>query len=230
MPGESRRNAFRKLAKDLVGVDTVVYQQFDLDPTEPIIGQGDRLARIAIFGRDPGREEVRWRQPFIGAGGQKVRAVLYKALFGDEMPDFEASIEAGKYVFWANTVPYKPIGNKAWPQKVKRMFQPLMASVLLESWAGTHIITLGREAFLWFGLGLSKDDRKSLEAFWKQEDRFESDYRVKLVAPSGEARTLNLCPLPHPSPLNATWYAKFPGLLANRLQQLQFSRENWKAS
>ena len=100
MSGETRLEAFRRLAKDLPGVDTAVYDQFGLDPAEPIIGEGDRKARIAIFGRDPGREEVRWRQPFIGAGGQKVRAELHKALYGGEMPDFEASVAAGKFVFW----------------------------------------------------------------------------------------------------------------------------------
>jgi len=228
MTCESRRVAFRDMARDLAGVDTAVYEQFELDPAEPIIGEGDPNARIAIFGRDPGREEVRWRQPFIGAGGQKVRAELYKAIFDEEMPDFQGAVEAGKYVFWANTVPYKPIGNKAWSQKVKRQFQPLMAGVLLESWNGKDVITLGREAFFWFGLNLTRSERQDLEAFWKQPDRFESSFSVRLKGEAGEARTFDLHPLPHPSPLNATWYRKFPDLLAYRLRQLQFGQENWQ--
>ena len=58
----------------------------------------------------------------------------------------------GEKFFWANTVPYKPTGNKAWSMKVKKQFQPLMAELLLTTWNGRDLITLGREAFLWFGI------------------------------------------------------------------------------
>ena len=34
------------------------------------------------------------------------------------------------------------------------------------------------------------------------------------------ARRIALHPLPHPSPLNAAWYGRFPGLLAARLRAL----------
>ena len=36
----------------------------------------------------------------------------------------------------------------------------------------------------------------------------------------GRTRRIALHPLPHPSPLNATWYGRFPGLLAARLRAL----------
>lgn len=222
--------AFRKLASQLEGIDTAVYEHYQLAPTEPIIGEGYPNARIAIFGRDPGRDEVRYRLPFIGAGGQKVRQVLHEMLYSKPLANFEASMEVGRYVFWANTVPYKPFGNKAWSQKVKKAFQPFMAQLLLSHWQGQHVLTLGREAFLWFGIGLNRDERKALEAFWKSPNRFEDSYLVTLSEPDGLERTLHLHPLPHPSPLNATWYKRFPQLLENRLKALDFSLDQWQLS
>ena len=40
------------------------------------------------------------------------------------------------------------------------------------------------------------------------------------AAPDGSARELRIHPLPHPSPLNATWYKRFPDLLRARLRTL----------
>lgn len=219
--------AFRKEAKTLKGIDVAVYESFGLDPCEPVIGQGNPNARIAIFGRDPGKDEIRWRMPFIGAGGQKVRQGLYQAFYQKELVDFQASKEIGSYVFWANTVPYKPLGNKAWSQKVKSRFKPFMEQVLLTTWNGTDILTLGREAFLWFGLGLPKVQRAALEAFWQSDDRFETSLEWQLGDQQMDGRRVRLHPLPHPSPLNATWFKKFPELLMSRLEQVGFSQETW---
>ncbi len=219
---------FRNLARDLEGIDLEVYREFGRDPLEPIIGEGDPQARIALFGRDPGREEVKRQMPFIGAGGQKVRAALYQVLYNKPMPHFQASVDVGAYLFWANTVPYKPLGNKAWSQRVKKQFQPAMAQVLLNRWQGSDVITLGREAFLWFGLNRDKEARSQLEAFWKSEDRFQSVFETTLTGPGGEQRTLRLHPLPHPSPLNAVWYKRFPDLLTSRLQNLGLSLNSWR--
>ncbi|CAM2066466.1 Uracil-DNA glycosylase family protein [Sulfidibacter corallicola] len=230
MDREARRLAFRSLAAELDKLDLPVYESFGKDPLEPIIGFGPAQARLCIFGRDPGREEVRHGMPFVGAGGQKVRAELYRAWFGTEMPDFEASIAIGDNVFWANTMPYKPLGNKAWSQAVKKRGRSLMADVLLHEWTGEDVVTLGREAFLWFGIGVDRAARKQLEAFWQREDRFETSFEWTLQGEDGEARTLRLHPLPHPSPLNATWYRRFPELLAARLGQLAWGRDRWERS
>lgn len=218
--------AFRAEAGILDGVDTAVYAQCGKDPLAPIIGLGDTDLRVGLFGRDPGRNEVRHGEPFIGAGGQKARGALYQHLYGEPMPDFEASLAVGRQFFWANTVPYKPVGNKAWSMAIKKRFQPLMMAVLAEYWQGEELITLGREAFLWFGIGQSRDERRRLEAFWRSEDRFEAETEVTLGSADSRQRTVKLCPLPHPSPLNATWYKHFPALLQARLRRLDVRVDN----
>ncbi|SHF82823.1 Uracil-DNA glycosylase [Modicisalibacter ilicicola DSM 19980] len=219
-PSDSLRAAFRREAEALDGIDLEAYRQFDRDPLEPVIGLGPREASIGFFGRDPGRQEVKWGEPFVGSGGQKVREGLYQALHGEPLPDFEASIEVGRHVFWANTVPYKPIGNKAWSMAVKKRFQPLMAELLVKHWQGRTVITLGREAFLWFGIHQAREVRQALEAFWQREDRFEATHRTTLALENGQCATFDLAPLPHPSPLNQAWYKRFPDLLEARLKAL----------
>ncbi len=221
MGDKERRAAFRKEAQGLDGVDLAVYEAFGRDPLEPVIGQGDPNVPVAFFGRDPGRDEVQHQMPFIGAGGQKMRTTIYKYLYKKEMPDFEASVEVGKRFFWANTVPYKPLGNKAWSMKVKKRFQPLIADLLIKNWNGCDVITLGREAFLWFAINQPREVKQQLESFWAREDRFEKAIAVTVTALDGSQRELRLHPLPHPSPLNASWYKRFPDLLAVKLQKLK---------
>ncbi|WP_417777524.1 uracil-DNA glycosylase family protein [Stutzerimonas xanthomarina] len=214
------RQAFRELAEQTEGIDETVYRAFDKDPLEPIIGLGPADAPIAFFGRDPGREEVRHGEPFIGGGGQLVRRALYRHVHSEEMPDFEASQAIGDGFFWINTVPYKPLGNRAWSMAIKRRFQPLMRQLLLDHWQGRDVITLGREAFLWFGLEQPREVRQQLEAFWQREDRFTAHFDLELTEEAGIRRTFRLHPLPHPSPRNLTWFKRFPALLEARLQQL----------
>ncbi|WP_299698363.1 uracil-DNA glycosylase family protein [Hydrocarboniphaga sp.] len=212
---------FRELAAQTEGIDVEVYQRFGKDPLEPILGLGPDDSRVGFFGRDPGRDEVQHGEPFIGAGGQLVRRALYRALHaGKLLPDFAASREIGRDFYWANTVPYKPFGNKAWSTRIKQRFQPSVARLLIEQWRGDSLITLGREAFLWFGLLQSRETREKLDAFWLREDRFSEAISITLAAGDGVAREFRLYPLPHPSPLNASWYGRFPGLLDARLQQL----------
>lgn len=221
MNTKQRNKAFSELATELEGIDLPVYQAYDRDPHEPVIGMGDPDTAIAFFGRDPGRDEVQHHMPFIGAGGQKVRGAIHEYLHNKPLPDFETSVAVGKKFFWANTVPYKPTGNKAWSMKVKKQFQPLVADLLINGWNGNAVITLGREAFLWFAINQSREVKQQLEAFWGREDRFETFTEVEVVALDGKQRMLKLYPLPHPSPLNATWYKRFPDLLKQRLRQLK---------
>lgn len=218
MTEAERRAGLRAVATGLERIDRSVYAAAGRDPLDPILGAGDPGARLCIFGRDPGRDEVTHALPFIGAGGQKVRDGLHRRLHGTDCPDFEASVRVGDAVFWANTVPYKPIGNKVWSVKARRACQPFVADLLVHHFAGDHVLTLGRVAFDWFGLA-DRGTRQRLLAHWEREDRFETAIAVSLTA-GGTSRTLTLHPLPHPSPLNATWYSRFPGLLDARLADL----------
>jgi uracil-DNA glycosylase family 4 len=218
---EDQRQRLREAAATLDGIDNEAYRGDGRDPLEPIIGLGPADAPVALFGRDPGREEVRHGLPFIGAGGQLLRKGLYRHCHGVELPDFQASIQVGYRYFWANTVPYKPAGNKAWSMRVKRAIQPIIAEILVHGWRGEHVITLGREAFMWFGINQSKAVRDALTAFWGRADRFEASHETELADGSGASRALILHPLPHPSPLNATWYKHIPRLLSQRLAALE---------
>ena len=147
---------FRQLAATSPGVDVEVYRRFDKNPLDPIIGLGEIDARIGFMGRDPGRDEICHGEPFIGAGGQIVRRAIHQQLYGQPLPDFEASRALSRHFFWINTVPYKPVGNKAWSMSIKKRFHPAMTELLEHSWLGRDLITLGREAFLWFGIAQDK--------------------------------------------------------------------------
>jgi len=225
----AQRAAFRQVAEHTPGIDREAYDAFGRDWREPIIGLGPRDAQLCIFGRDPGRTEVEHALPFVGKGGQLVRAALHRLRHGAEaaMPDFAASVAAGREVFWLNTVPYKPVGNRAWSMAVKRRFQPLMAELLLGAWQGRDgertVIALGREAFFWFGIGQPSEVGTALDAFWALGDaRYRRTLRIGYRA--GDAtHAITLAPLPHPSPANAVWFARFAALMDERLKALSNS-------
>ncbi len=229
MTPAERNRAFRELAVGLEKVDLPVYAKHGIDPHEPTMGEGDSSCRVAILGRDPGNKEVLYRQPFVGVGGQKIRRGLHRRFHGAKMPDFEASLAIGAHVFWANTVPYKPLGNKAWSVKTKKAFQPLVNDLLVHGWDGSDVLCMGRVAFLWFGLG-DRDETRRLKEFWGREDRFEASITSQVQAPDGTERQLRLHPVPHPSPLNATWAPHFDRLFALRLQQTGWGPDSWRIS
>ena len=178
------------------------YRRYGRDPKEPILGLGKTDARWCFFGRDPGGQEVRCQKPFVGGAGQKIRAV---------MADLELSDDD---IFWMNTVPFKPIGNKPWPMSVRRRCYPALVQ-LLASWRGTSVVTFGEAAFKWFGLENS-ETRQAIEQSWRRDDKFHASFEIALRHADVERR-LTLYPVPHPSGANATWAAKFPHLLRARL-------------
>jgi uracil-DNA glycosylase len=100
-----------------------------------------------------------------------------------------------------------------------------MVDVLLDNWRGSNIIVLGREAFFWFGIGKSREARAALDDFWRRDDRYWQSIEVELSS-GRSSRLFRLYPLPHPSPLNATWYKRFPELLGQRLEQLDVRLDN----
>jgi len=97
---------------------------------------------------------------------------------------------------------------------VKRRFLPMIREYLVEHWRGDQLITCGNVAFEWFGLA-DKALKPQLADFWRRDDRYEAVLEVEL-----DGKRITLHPLPHPSPLNATWYPRFPALIRARLQVL----------
>ena len=215
--------AFAQQAETLAGIDLDVYAACERDWRVPVLGLGPANAPLCIFGRDPGRTEVERQHPFVGRGGQLLRAGLHRYRLGlseaAPAPTFDEALAAGGDVFWLNTVPYKPLGNKAWSMAAKRRFQPLVAELLLGAWRGRTVIVLGREAFFWFSIGQPAQTGAALRDFWTRDDRYTATLMIDYHH-GGLARSLLLAPLPHPSPANAVWFKRFPALLATRLEQL----------
>lgn len=214
---EIRRRLRAEAARGDMPIDAPVYAEAGLPATEPLLlGSGSLSAPIGFMGRDPGRHEVLLREPFIGAGGRLIRDGLHRHHHGTPAPDQGAAIAVGRRYFWCNTVPYKPVGNKAWSVKIKRRFAPIIADVLVGQWEGRDLLTCGRVAFDWFRL-LEPSLSKPLKAFWAREDCFSASLTI-----SFRGKELRLHPLPHPSPLNAQWHKRFPDILAARLAALGY--------
>jgi len=189
----------REAEREAFALDGPVYQQAGRDPLQPILYAGSLDAPLAFFGRDLGRHEVIAGEPLIGPSGRLVREGLAAA-----------GIEGA---LLTNTVPYKPPGNKAYPVSVIRRFRPFVAELLVDHWRGDRLITLGNKAFDWFK---PYDDR--LVEYWADEARRYVE-EIEICLTAGDRRkTIRLAPLPHPSPLNARWYKRFPELLAARLR------------
>ncbi len=204
-------------------IDIPVYESVNLNPTQPVLYAGNLQSPLCFFGRDLGRDEVKARQPLIGAAGTKVRQGFYEIIHGRSTNSVEELQSVCDRVLLTNTVPYKPPGNKAYSVKVKNRFRPFIERLLVFHWQGNQIITLGTEAFKWYtpyGQG------NEVDTFFRQSDRYEDILVVKLTATDDAGNTkekpVALLPLPHPSPLNKKYYAAFPKMLQYRLAQVEF--------
>ena len=199
-------------------IDVEAYEKFGKNPFVPVAYAGSFAAKVCSFGRDPGRDEIRYGQPQVGAAGKLVRAGVLAAAGVTPSPDDPRLEAALEHVFLSNTVPYKPPGNKAYPNAVKERFRPFVERLLLDHWQGDRILTLGTEAFQWFA---PYAEPGASEALWKREDRYaaaELSCELRsLKGSTAKTRRIAVCPLPHPSPLNQRWVGLFPGLLAGRL-------------
>jgi len=200
-------------------VDEPVYRRVDKDPRRPILFAGSLDAPVCVFGRDLGKDEVAEGEPLVGAAGRLVRAGLVESGTGVAPSKSDRRLEAAlSHALLTNTVPFKPPGNKAYAESVKARFRPFLAELLVVHWRGARILSLGTEAFQWFA---PYAEPKAADAFWKREDRYEADLPLVLTAEVGGETVRKpavLGPLPHPSPLNQRWYARFPELLAARLR------------
>jgi uracil-DNA glycosylase len=203
-------------------VDAAVYQRAGKDPTRPVLCAGDPGAPVCVFARDLGKDEVAVGQPLVGAGGRLVRQGLCAAFLDGPPPKADAKLEAAlAFALLTNTVPYKPPGNKAYPESVKERFRPFLVELLAVHWKGDVVLTLGTEAFRWFD---RYAEPGAADALWAREDRYETG-ELDCVLPfeaDGKAirKAIRVAPLPHPSPLNQRWYKQFPDLLARRLAGL----------
>jgi uracil-DNA glycosylase family 4 len=204
-------------------LDIPIYQAAAKKPTQPILYAGNLNSQICFFGRDLGRDEVFAGQPLIGAAGTLVREGFYWALHHQKAKTKEELNSVCDRVLLTNTVPYKPPGNKAYVTKVKERFRPFMERLLVIHWQGNQIITLGTEAFKWFTPYGKKGE---INQFFARNDRYEAKLPVILQAFDSQGmqyqRQVTLLPLPHPSPLNQQYYAKFPQLLQQRLNNFEF--------
>ncbi|MDO8905425.1 uracil-DNA glycosylase family protein [Hydrogenophaga sp.] len=141
---------------------------------------------------------------FVGSSGKRIKSV---------MTDIGLEYE---HIFWMNTVPFKPIGNKKWPMGVVRKCYPFLLD-LLANWQGNDVITFGVQALEWFGMS-SPENRRSIALFQKRADKFTSQLQVVLSI-NGVERSFILHPVPHPSGLNRAWSSQFDHLLKARLQR-----------
>jgi uracil-DNA glycosylase len=208
-------------------VDTEVYQRSGRDPVVPILCAGTFEAPLCIVGRDLGKDEVRAGQPLIGAAGRSVRAGIVRARNQCPVADPDRPIEnpalaeALEHALLTNLVPYKPCGNKAYSEDVRRRFRPFLERLLVDHWQGERVITLGREAFEWFK---PYADLVEFETDGRTETRFEMVFECKLPIYNRNClpseKTVLVYPLPHPSPLNRRWFSRFPSMLAERLAEV----------
>jgi uracil-DNA glycosylase len=235
MAGESINDliaaARREAERAEFPIDEPVYRRAGRDPKDPILFAGSLDAPVCFVGRDLGKDEVAAGQPLIGAAGRLVRLGVLTAR--GEKASLEPQPQAGpplqealRYVLLTNTVPYKPPGNKAYPESVRRRFRPFIERLLGNHWQGHHVITLGTEAFQWFE---PYADAEQLAKRGTTEARFQSSFQCRLPrhhSSQESTKTITVFPLPHPSPLNRRWYDKFPSMLAERLAEILEDRED----
>jgi uracil-DNA glycosylase len=207
----------KEAAREPFSIDTAVYRAANMDAGEPILFAGNLTSRLCFFARDLGKDEVKARQPLFGAAGKLVRRGVYQALYGKSAENDESLSAVLSQLLLTNTVPYKPLGNKAYPPGVRERFRPFLERLLVCHWQGNWIMPLGSEALSWF-----TPYGAEVAALVNDQDRFSKTVQVSLRMQSaqGEIRTRNitLAPLPHPSPLNQKYYALFPQMLQTRMQ------------
>src|SRR5687768_13886616 len=151
-----------------MSVDRDVYLAAGRDPGEPILYAGNLRAPVAFFARDLGKDEVALGEPLIGGAGRRVRRAVHQFLFDAEPPIGDKHLrEALGHILLTNTVPYKPVGNKAYSRNVRERFRPHIAAFLTCCWTGDQVITLGTEAFHWFAPYAAPGE---FDRFWKRAD------------------------------------------------------------
>ncbi len=213
---EAQRTAFP--------VDEAIYSHAGLDPIQPILYAGRLQSRVCLMGRDLGKEEVGAREPLCGAAGLRVRRAIFRVLHHREARDQELQTILD-HVLLTNIVPYKPPANSAYPRSVVERFRPFLERLLVHHWLGDQVITLGNEAFAWF---VQYNADPPLTQLPPPPDRYAASTMVNIASRDTQGnlhhRQVTLRPLPHPSPLNVSYYARFPELLERRLAEAGLQR------
>ncbi len=204
--------------KEEFPIDQAVYTSAKRDPFAPILYAGSLKSPICFFARDLGKDEVFAGQPLYGAAGKLVRNGIHCFLYKKKAQTPDELQQAADQVLLTNTVPYKPIGNKAFSTKIKERFRPFITYFLTDFWQGHLVIPLGNEALEWFAS--YAQDQAAFTKFTKTEERFQKNFDIILQS-SSQSKKITLAPLPHPSPLNQKYFHLFPQMLMDRLQQIQ---------
>lgn len=212
---------YQEAQRESFPIDEQIYQDAGLDSRMPILYAGNLASQVCFFARDLGKDEIHAQQPLYGAAGKLVRQGLYRSIYGKEPRNNTDLLEVLDRVTLTNTVPYKPPGNKAYSEAIKKRFRPFLEQFLVFHWQGNQIITLGNEAFKWFAPYAAKG---VLAKFFEESDRYTASIEVMLQAKDDQGklhkRSVILSPLPHPSPLNQKYYAQFPQLLQQRIGEI----------
>ncbi|MGC8668072.1 MAG: uracil-DNA glycosylase family protein [Chthonomonadales bacterium] len=196
------------------------YAAMGRDARQPILFAGSLAAHVCVLGRDLGSEEVLLGEPLVGPSGHRLRRALHICLFGSEPDPEDATIRRVlPHVLLANTVPYKPVGNRPFSRRVREAVRPVMEAFLRRVWQGHVVVTLGSEAFHWFEPYCPPG---VLRSFWARPDRFEALLECSLASGGmgrGKVKPIVLAPLPHPSPRNRKYFWEFEDLVARRWEQ-----------
>jgi uracil-DNA glycosylase family 4 len=137
-----------------------------------VLSDGDFPNDFMVIGRDLGEQEIIKGVPLIGPAGSLFRRCEQHLLSIKKLE---------KPIFKTNLVPFKPIGNLAFPPNVRLFFRPILKE-LIELVKPKVIFTLGKESF--FDLsGISRpvlDCVRSKEHF-VLKDSLKIDAIIKLV-------------------------------------------------
>ena len=185
------------------------------DPAVPILCAGSLDAPFCAFARELGRDEVIRGEPLVGIGGRRFRRAFHEALAAPG----SAAAPAGErrfatilpHVLLANTVPYRPVDNKAYDRETLDRFRPFVERLLGDLWTGTTVLALGETAIRWFGRYATS--RSAADELWEDPAR----RFVGTLAVTIRGRPLTVAPVPHPSPLSP-FKKEFAAILARRVR------------
>lgn len=175
------------------------YREARRDPAVPVLFGGSLDAAVCCLGRELGRDEVLAGEPLVGTGGRRLRRALHDALvaptLGPAPKDERRFAAVLDRVLLTNTVPYRPVGNRAYDRATVDRFRPFVERLLADHWRGSLVVALGETATRWFAPYAAEG---AADALWDDAARrFTATLRVVVGN-----RALVVAPVPHPSPLS----------------------------